>query len=178
VTVESVRVIHAIPGRVRLRVRELKDNPALAEALEARLAEVPAIRSVEANPVTASVLVLYRVEHIATPDSLRMLSEALTPMFPGLDVTSLQAAGVPESNGSSHAPLPSGIAGLLGSVNTGVRRATGGVDLKLLVPLALFALGIRSLLVSDRLAFPVWYDFFWFAFGTFLALNPILEAER
>jgi hypothetical protein len=29
---------------------------------------------------------------------------------------------------------------------------------------------------TDQVRFPSWYDFLWFSFGTFLALNP-LEAS-
>jgi hypothetical protein len=63
---------------------------------------------------------------------------------------------------------------LLGSLNVGVGKVTGGMDLKVLLPVALFCLGIRSLVASEKLPFPAWYDFLWFAFGTFLALNPAI----
>ena len=49
----------------------------------------------------------------------------------------------------------------------------GGLDLTVFLPLALFALGMRGRLGSERkkLAVPTWYDLLWFAFGTFLMLN-------
>jgi len=36
----------------------------------------------------------------------------------------------------------------------------------------LVALGVRGVLAAERLIFPQWYDYFWFAFGTYHALNP------
>ncbi len=45
-------------------------------------------------------------------------------------------------------------------------------DLRLFIPLTLCFLGFRSLLLTEQLAFPSWYDYLWFAFGTYVALNP------
>lgn len=49
---------------------------------------------------------------------------------------------------------------------------TGGhLDSKTLLPGILLLLGLRSVLVSDVLAAPKWYEFFWFAFGAYYTLN-------
>jgi hypothetical protein len=176
VDLEDVKVIHAIPGRIRLKVPELKDNPVLAEAVQERLSSVPAVGRVETNPVTGSVLVVYDVDEVASLDSIHALSEVLTPLFPTLDAGQIHARlSRPPANGSrSQAPssLDKRISGLFGSLNVGVEKVTGGTDLKVLLPVALFCLGIRGLVASEKLSFPAWYDFLWFAFGTFLALNP------
>jgi hypothetical protein len=53
-----------------------------------------------------------------------------------------------------------------------VANATAGVgDLRAVVPLVLFVLGLRGLMVEERMVFPSWYDYFWFAFGSFFMLN-------
>jgi hypothetical protein len=176
--VDNVRVIHAIPGRLRLKVVEVKGNPALAGAIEDRLGAVRGIRQVETNPVTGSVLVVYAPEEVGSGESLDQLSEALAPLFPGVDLRQIQSRYASEGNGSSGSysfsfSLERGVKGLVGSVNSGVGNITGGADLRLLVPLTLFFLGVRSLLVTEKLTFPLWYDFLWFAFATFFAMNPI-----
>jgi hypothetical protein len=61
---------------------------------------------------------------------------------------------------------------LFGAVNHEVGKSTGGLDLKLLLPLTLFSFGVRALLVAEKVTFPAWYDLLWFAFGTFFMLNP------
>jgi hypothetical protein len=43
---------------------------------------------------------------------------------------------------------------------------------RMLVPLALCLLGVRGLLSNDKLGLPQWYDYIWFAFGSYFALNP------
>jgi hypothetical protein len=60
-----------------------------------------------------------------------------------------------------------------------VGKVTGGIDLKLLLPLTLFVLGVRGLLVAQKVPFPAWYDLLWFAFGTYFMLNrPEAEGMR
>jgi hypothetical protein len=179
VDVGGVSVVHAIPGRIRLKVAALRDNPALAEAIQDRLASVRGIDWVETSPRTGSVLILYEAKRLGSDESLQALSQALQPLFPGLDRLELPALVATRDTNGSRRPvrLDRKITGLLGSLNTGVERATGGVDLRLLVPVALFFFGVRSLMVTDQVRFPSWYDFIWFSFGTFLALNPLVEAH-
>jgi hypothetical protein len=169
--VDSVRVVHAIPGRVRLKVAGIKDNPGLAAALEERLLGMDGIHRVEVNAVTGSILLLYDARE------REEVGQTLQPLFPGLDLEEYER---PVTNGDRPSPQPMGprISGLFGSLNSGVGRVTGGTDLKVLLPVTLFVLGVRSLLVSDKLRVPMWYDFLWFAFGTFLALNPIAGTHQ
>jgi hypothetical protein len=171
--VDSVRVVHAIPGRVRLKVTGVKDNPGLAAALEERLLGVEGIHRVEVNPVTGSILLLY------DPREREEVGQTLQPLFPGLELEEYQPGGASGATNGSGPPAPVGrrISGLFGSLNTGVSRVTGGIDLKVLLPVTLFLLGVRSLIVSDKLRVPMWYDLIWFSFGTFLALNPIAPAS-
>jgi hypothetical protein len=175
VDADGVHVVHAIPGRIRLKVAPLKDNPRLAEAIQDRLGAVRGIRWVETNPRTGSVLILYGRSIGPTEESLHELTEALQPLFPGFDAERIPIvmAGRQTNGSNGSVRLDRRITGFLGGINAGVERATGGVDLRVLVPVALFALGIRSLMTTDQVRFPTWYDFIWFAFGTFLALNPI-----
>jgi len=51
-------IVSFIPGRIRLRFKELKDTEA-AETVKERIRETPGITKVEINPVTGSVLVEY-----------------------------------------------------------------------------------------------------------------------
>jgi hypothetical protein len=59
----------------------------------------------------------------------------------------------------------------LSAINSEVGRITGGLDLKLLIPMTLLFFGVRSLWTSKQRSPPAWYDFFWFAFSTFVLLN-------
>ena len=51
-------VVSFTPGRIRLRLKELKKN-AVAENVKTRISEVPGITGVEINTVTGSILIEY-----------------------------------------------------------------------------------------------------------------------
>ncbi len=153
---DDIRLVHALPGRVRLRVGSLKGSPRDASAVRERLSGIPGIDRVEASPLTGTVLIEYDPE----------LSESFDFY-----------ASVANAFGVSLAECSPDILSLLeGAHRNGASSRTrsaflGSEQMRLLVPLALFALGVRSLLVSEKLTFPAWHDYFWFAFGSFFMLN-------
>ena len=51
-------IVSFIPGRIRLRFRELKENAA-AESARERIAQTPGITLVEVNPISGSILIEY-----------------------------------------------------------------------------------------------------------------------
>lgn len=170
---QEVTVVHALPGRLRLKVPQVKGDAAFARRVEERLRLVPALREVTAVPLTGSVVVMYDPEAITAPASLLALSEAVTELFPGLDLTQLPRLLHPGELAPAGATssLAQGLTSFFSRLNSQVSAATGGLlDLKVLLPLSLFGLGLRALLVNARLR-PAWYDYFWFGFSIFVMLN-------
>jgi len=163
----SIEILHALPGRVRLSVTGLRHDPALAQELEGLIAEYPVVRRVEASPVTGNVLI--RFDPAAGPPV-----EFVRRLVPEHNAAEWEVATLPTPAAAARDVTPArGIADLFRELNCRVGARTGGIDLTVLLPLALFALGVRGLLGSGRkkLAVPTWYDLLWFAFGTFLMLN-------
>ncbi|HJY84224.1 MAG TPA: hypothetical protein VKK81_24450 [Candidatus Binatia bacterium] len=177
---EHIRVVHAIPGRIRLKVAQVRENPALASELQTRLATIHGIRQVEVNPRTGSVLVLYEAQNTASPDALGALTESLAALFPGFDPKDAATWQPSSTNGASLAPSLTGdLTSFFSVLNSRVNQVTGGnADLKILLPLALFLFGVRGLLASEKLTFPTWYDLFWFSLGTFFMLNPMPSEKQ
>ena len=69
--------------------------------------------------------------------------------------------------------MESGVGAWFSSVQAGLAQTTSSLgDLRTLIPLTLCFLGFRSLLLTESLTFPSWYDYLWFAFGTYVALHP------
>ena len=170
---ESIRIVHAIPGRIRLKVIEVRENPILACELQQRLSSLPGVRKVEVNPRTGSVLILYEAAVFASLEALQELAKPLTEIFPGVDVNELQNL-MPSANGSGLSPsFAQGIASFFAGLNKNIEAATGNtVDLRILLPLGLFALGLRSLLSSDKRPLFTKYDFLWVALGAYLLMRP------
>jgi hypothetical protein len=172
----GVRVLHAIPGRIRLKLDQVRGNPELAWEVEEHLSRMPGVRSVEANPVTGSVLILFAERQATSEESIRSLATRWPTALGALDAGALMNG---HANGDAHAPALASadrrIVAMFGSLNEGVSQVASGMDLKVLVPLGLFFLGIRGLF-AERLPSPAWYDFFWFALSTFVMLNrPVIE---
>ncbi|MCZ6624896.1 MAG: hypothetical protein O7B35_11805 [Deltaproteobacteria bacterium] len=174
------QIVHFIPGRVRVKIDQLKGNAPLAEDLQRVLSAVDGIHQAKASPFTGSVLICYDP---AQPESIDAAVETgkISGVFPdGLDVEPLkdQLRTYNARNGSS-STLGGEIKLLFGNLNTETRRVTRGfASLKDLIPLTLFFLGLRSLLFSGQRLVPSWYDYFWFAFGTFFVLNPTQPSTR
>ncbi|MGH7963687.1 MAG: HMA2 domain-containing protein [Candidatus Binatia bacterium] len=170
--VEGVRVVHAMPGRVRLKISQVKKDAILAEDIQRQLSAVQGIQRVETNPLTGSVLVLYDSEELVASESLHALPDLLSRFFPGLDASELTVwMSSPRNGAESGPPLAQSITTLFGTWNAQLEQTTGGLDLKVFFPLTLFLLGIRGLFVSEKVVFPTWYDLLWFSFGTFVMLN-------
>jgi len=80
---ELFRVVHIIPGRMRLRFKSLKGRPDTAKALQSHLGAVDGISRVEVNAITGSLLLNYDPRFLSSPDFLDAFSEAMGKAFPG-----------------------------------------------------------------------------------------------
>jgi hypothetical protein len=175
----GIRVVHALPGRVRVKMARLKENPVLVREVQERLSAVQGIQRVEANPITGSVLISYDRAAFESLPSLLSLAACLSPLFPDLDFSGLEDWLASENGGGDATALAERVASFFGGLNAKVSETTGGIDLKFLLPLTLFLLGVRGVLVAEKGEFPTWYDLLWFAFGTFFMLNPgVVDGRR
>jgi hypothetical protein len=179
--IEGLKVAHALPGRVRLRLAKIKGNPALAREAQERLAKVPGIQQVEAKPNTGSLLLLYDFAELFSVESLETLSETLGELFPEIEAVTLVAslASLAENPAPERASNPAAvITGPFKAINTEIGKITGGLDLKLLLPLSLLFFGLRGLWATEKVTFPAWYDYIWFGFNSFLLLNRGLLEDK
>jgi Heavy metal associated domain 2 len=174
----DMKVVHAIPGRVRVKIARLKENPVLAREVQARLSAVQGIQHVEVNPVTGSVLVLYDRTAFESLDSMLSLAPWFSPLFPDIEFRELEDWPASVNGNSNATPFTERLTTFFEGFNAKVGETTGGVDLKLLLPLTLFLLGMRGVLAVGKGVFPTWYDLLWFAFGTFFMLNPGVVGGR
>lgn len=163
-----------MPGRIRLKVDQIRTDASIAARIEQHVASLPGVQKVETHPRTGSVLILYNASEINAQEFLKKLAAPLTVLFPDLPQEHL--ASWQSSSGGSAATLPplaGGIRAFFSELNAQLDQTTGGnADLKVLLPLSLFALGVRSLVTTEKLITPTWYDFLWFALGAYFMLNP------
>lgn len=82
---DGVKIVHFLPGRLRLKVAAIKDDPARAERMRAAFAQVPGVLGIEYNTLTTSVLIRYDGGRLRQPDAVTRLKTALQDHLPGLD---------------------------------------------------------------------------------------------
>lgn len=171
--IQEIYLAHALPGRIRVKITSLKKNPSLADEIRKKLAHIKGTADIHINPTTGSILVSSDRNNPSSHDLGAQLANAL-----GIPVSTLQPpSGNPDVKGgkiASYAPsqVAEGMNNVFGALNSGVSALTGGLgDLRVLVPAGLLLLGVRSLLITEKVPFPHWYDFLWFAFGSYFMLN-------
>jgi cation transport ATPase len=62
-TMTNVQVAHSIPGRVRLKVPNVKENPELVDQIKQMFNAIPGIEQVTVNQTTGSVVLHYDTDH-------------------------------------------------------------------------------------------------------------------
>ncbi len=66
---------HHVPGRLRVKLPDLKRDPAAAERVERLLKEIPGVTAVKVTPLTGSVVVLYDSGQTAHDRILALLQD-------------------------------------------------------------------------------------------------------
>jgi hypothetical protein len=168
---EAVRVASAIPGRVRLKSAQLRDD-----ALGARIAEaldsVDAVTEVAVNVRTGSVLLHYDEKRLDDLPTLIDRAAAFGVLPDEMDPDDLKATLDTHANGAVPRDFNSAVRSVFDSMDTSVKRATdGAIDLKGLVPLSLVGMGTYRLLSGAATQSLPWFNYFWFAFSVFVALD-------
>ena len=153
-----MRIVHHIPGRLRVRVAAPTDGDSLAEAL----LKVPGVRSAAWSPRARSVLVLYEPAPAAAVAILDALGEH------GFVEEPAAVAAPPRD---ARVPLARAVSDAFADLDAGVRRASRGyLALGAVVPLALTLWAVRELALG-RTAPLAWSSALWYAHGLFRDYN-------
>ena len=163
----------ATPGRLRVQVARGRRDAAALRRVQARLEEEPHVGRVRAAPASGSLVVHYDPRALGTDDVVAMLLDL------GVVVTGVLGGGypgpLPEAGKSTTA---SGLVAALEDMDRRLSQATGRtIDLKLLVPASLGAIGLvqlmrNGLMLSEVPAFVL----LWYAFDSFYKLHTVHAA--
>ena len=77
-----IRIVHLLPGRLRLRIEAVRRQPGLATKLRTQLMGVAGINRVKVDTRTGSLLLLYDRTALRSPVFLDAFSEAMGKLFP------------------------------------------------------------------------------------------------
>jgi len=160
-------IASATPHRTRVRIRPSIHAAATMARAEERLRKQPGVESVEATSRTGSLVVTHHSGEHTLDGVIATLRDVGVIVH---DVFKAVGEEVPDVGPSKTAMT---VAGALDDLDRRISKATGHrVDLKLLFPLSLGALGIRQLLVEGiGLAEVPAYVLLWYAFDSFYKLH-------
>ncbi len=161
-----LRVLHDIPGRLRVALPDRVDP---ASALES-LRELNGVTLTRWSPRTRSLVVLYDPA-TTTPHALRETIEANVeePEPIGAADAASQSQSIPTERPAVR--LAAAIRQTTSELDAGIASATGGwLDLKLLLPLALLGWAAREL-IRGQVAPLAWSSALWYAHGLFRDYN-------
>jgi Heavy metal associated domain 2 len=171
-TLKEISVEHAIRGRVRLKYRRMKANPDLARDPKDKLSAIEGMTKVDTHTATGGVVMHYHPAVAGSAEFVLKIAAAF-----GLAAVDINPEAIEEwlqifSKEGDSATLSEPLALFGRLVETGIanlnrREFTVGIVL----PVVLTVLGVRSVLISEQLKAPSWYEYFWFAFGTYYTLN-------
>ena len=164
------RIVHEIPGRVRIRVNRGELTDGSVRELEAGLAALGGFQRVQVSPSTGSVLISYNPVEVELPVLLERLRLAGL-----LDVTVLDP-NVPLPKEVPVSLSAQRVQHALNNADVRVSQLTGGRwDLRSIMPLVLGALALRQLLTgAGQITAAPWYVLAWYAFDSFLKLNQFV----
>ena len=169
----NVKLAHVTTGRIRFRVPEMSKTGSCPGDLRSRLEGLREVRELEMSRRSASLIIYCNAgaEEAIIQSVREWASEFEEPET---------ASNMPGGNGSARKVAVHALLGVQ-ELNERVKRATGGLDLRKVIPLALFFLALLALLRSalrQRLAMPGWYDLFWFSFCAYFILQDAFKPQE
>jgi hypothetical protein len=162
--VAPLRVLHDIPGRLRVALPDRVDPGPVLESLR-KLGGVTLTRW---SPRTRSLVVLYDPA-ATTPHALRETIEANVEEPEPIGAADETRPSIPAERPAVR--LAAAIRQTTSELDAGIASATGGwLDLKLLLPLALLGWAAREL-IRGQVAPLAWSSALWYAHGLFRDYN-------
>jgi hypothetical protein len=171
-------IAHEIEGRIRLKLPDAKRNLDVLETIRKALAGIPGAESVEANPLTGSVLLYYDPSlNGGFRQQIARFGEE-TGLFA---LMQSQPSDVSEPVEGNYLAAPSRTAEVIinevGKVNKHIKYASENtVDLNVLLPMGVAV--YSASVIAKRLATPRWLTLAIFSFNSFISLNRTVNSAR
>jgi cation transport ATPase len=166
----NVQVAHSIPGRVRLKVPNVKENPELVDQIKQMFNAIPGIEEVTVNPTTGSVVLHYDTDHHDTFHGHLEHHTGGHERPPTNEIDALASKITQEAEYlAEHSHTARVIVDYFKHFDDQIKLATGNVvDLKIV--LALGIAGFTIFEVGASAATPVWVTI------SIFALNHMIQA--
>ncbi|MCW5831423.1 MAG: hypothetical protein KIS78_03065 [Labilithrix sp.] len=151
----ELEIAHHHPGRLRMRTAAFVDSLPAAERTRVGLARTRGVRSTAHDPRTGSLLVEYEPRAVDANQLIRCACE-----LSGLELT---ARAEPRSSAARH------VVDFVREVDRRAESLTGGrLDLGVLIPGGLVALGVYSFFKSSHARLPRWDSLVYWSYSIFV----------
>ncbi|HLH22094.1 MAG TPA: heavy metal-associated domain-containing protein [Chloroflexota bacterium] len=172
-------IVSHVPGRLRVRVRKGQRHPRVLHRIETQLAEQPGVRAVAVNAGTGSVMVQYNPRALSTESLLDLLHDVGVVAHSIFSDEEIDLSSADQTGAAGHSETAQSIIGALDRLDRRLSTLTGQkLDLKVLFPLGLGALGVRQLAVGGwGLAEIPAFVLLWYAFDSFYKLHRAPAVE-
>ena len=167
----KVQVAHQVPGRIRLKVPGVKDNPELIDQIKQMFAGIPGIEDVTVNPATGSVVLEYDTDHHDAFHGHLQQHTGGHEKPPTNEIDALASKITQEAEYlAEHSHAARVVVDYFKHFDQQIKLATGNVvDLKIV--LALGIAGFTIFEVGASAATPVWVTI------SIFALNHMIQAN-
>lgn len=172
-----VYVIHRSPGRVRLRMRWLREQPDVARRLVEEVTEVDGVVEVQLRPLTGSFLCRFDPA-IVDEERLGALVLRITGAprltIPGQE-TPEEISALLEESVRRGSELSRALAQSAKSLDFAILRASEGeVSLGTLLSLVFLAAAVTKGSRTERLQLPEWYQLAWWSYRMFSTSEAVV----
>ena len=174
----ATEIVHHIRGRVRLRVKAAKNNPALLEEIKAVFSKVEGIERIETRDATGSVILYYDPEYHPDPATLfRNLTgsgsepSAVPISLPHNKIEDTEQQIEQEAEYlAEHSHFARVVVEYAKQLDRELKRATdNNLDLKILAPVVLAAFTFLG--IGATAATPMWVTLVIFSLNHFVELH-------
>lgn len=164
-----VQVVHAIPGRLRLRMPWLRKAEHEGEAIADRLAAIPGVDEVQVRPFTGSVLCLFDPARVDVKRITAVAAEAAAAEHVVERGEAPPPPPVFARPGDGHrSSVAKALMRSARELNADTLNATDGrLDLGTMAFLAFMSAGAAEVVFSRQLPAPPWFNLAWWAIQAF-----------
>lgn len=176
------KIVHQVPGRIRMKIPSAKGNPEQLEAYQETLSLIPGIEKVEINPETGSVILNYdpnRHDHFQSgfQEHVREHHDH-HHRAPTNEIDALASKIEQEAEYlAEHSHVARAFVDFCKGADRQIRTHSGNtLDLKML--LAIGVIGITVFEVGATAATPVWVTLALFGMNHFIEMQEQAAEER
>jgi hypothetical protein len=168
------RIVHRVPGRVRIKVRGVREDAEFFAVVQQLIAGLTGVESVRVNPTSSSIVVDYQLSDELFHSSLRGDAEVRSWIQlsgeEGLESAMEDVVTEGLRYLENHSRLAESIVVTAEYLDSSLRKASDGLlDLKVLLPLGVVA--ATTLTKARGRGTPMWITLGSFAFNAFLTLH-------